>query len=98
MGGAIVEHTTREPVKQTIFSEIHNKRFTMAGEAPICSGKLFDKFGYNANMTAARAVLDGRYIASEGSDQATLDLFAEVAKIRRRVPQDSISVCITPQQ
>ncbi len=33
-GGAIVEHTTWEPVKQTIFSEIHNKRYTIAREAP----------------------------------------------------------------
>jgi hypothetical protein len=82
MGGAIIKHTTRESVEQTIFSEIHNTRYTMAGEAPICNGKLFDKFGYTANTTAARAVLDGTYIAPEGSDQATLDLFAEVAKIR----------------
>ena len=98
MGGAIVKHTTQEPVKQMIFSEIHNKRFTMAGEAPICNSKLFDKFVYTANTTAARAVLDGTYVAPEGSDQATLDLFAEVAEICRRVPQDPVSVCITPQQ
>ena len=53
MGGAIVEHTTQEPVEQTIFSKIHNKRFTMAGEAPICNGKLFDEFRCTANTTAA---------------------------------------------
>ncbi len=41
-GGAITEHTTRKPVEQTIFSEIHNNRYTMAGKAPICNGKLFD--------------------------------------------------------
>jgi hypothetical protein len=57
--GAIAEHNTRKPVEQTIFSEIHNKRFTMAGEAPICNGKLFQEFGYTANTEAARAVLDG---------------------------------------
>jgi hypothetical protein len=68
----------------------------MVGEALICNSKLFDKFGYTADTTAARAVLDGMYIAPEGSDQATLDLFAEVAEICRRVPQDSVSVCITP--
>jgi hypothetical protein len=48
-GGAIAEHTTCKLVEQTIFSEIHNKRYTMAGEAPICYGKLFAKFGYTAN-------------------------------------------------
>ena len=94
----IIKHTTREPVKQTIFYEIHNKRYTMAGEAPICKGNLFNKFGYTANTTAAWAVLDGTYIAPEGSDQATLDLFAEVTEIRWRVPQDLGSICITPQQ
>jgi hypothetical protein len=88
MGGVIAEHTTREPVEQTIFSEIHNKRYMMAGEAPICNSKLFNKFGYTANTVAAQAVLDGTYMAPVGSNQATLDLFAEVAEIRRQVPQD----------
>jgi hypothetical protein len=97
-GGSIAEHTTRKPVEQTIFSEIHNKRYTMASEAPICNGKLFAKFGYTANTGAAQAVLDGTYVAPEGSDQAILDLFAEVAEIRWQVPQDSVSICITPQQ
>jgi hypothetical protein len=97
-GGGIVEHTTQEPVEQTIFSEIHNKRFTMAGEAPICNGDLFDEFGYTANTTAGRDVLDGTYVAPDGTDQATVDIFAEVAEIRQRVPQDSVSICITPQQ
>ena len=80
-GGTITEHTTREPVEQKIFSKIHNKRYTMAGEAPICNGKLFDEFGYIARTEAAQAVLDGTYVAPEGSDQATLDLFAELAEI-----------------
>jgi hypothetical protein len=97
-GGAIVEHTTRSSVEQTIFSEIHNKRYTMAGEAPICNGVLFDEFGYTANTAAGRDVLDGSYVAPVGTDQATLDLFAVVADIRQRVPQDSVSICITPQQ
>jgi hypothetical protein len=56
-----------------IFSEVHNKRFTMAGEAPICNGKLFEELGYTPNTTAAQAILDGSYIAPEGLDQATLD-------------------------
>ena len=64
----------------------------MAADAPICNGKLFDKFGYIARTEAAQAVLDGTYVAPEGSDQATLDLFAEVAKIRRQIPMDSVSI------
>ncbi len=58
-GGAITEHTTREPVEQKIFSEIHNKQYTMAGEAPICNGKLFDEFGYTARKEATQANLNG---------------------------------------
>ena len=58
-GGGIVEHTTQEPVKQTIFSKIHNKRYTMAGAAPICNGKLYEELGYTTNTTAAWVILDG---------------------------------------
>jgi hypothetical protein len=55
-------------VEQTIFSEIHNKRYTMAGEAPICNGDLFEEFGYTSNTTAGRAVLNGTYVAPAGTD------------------------------
>ncbi len=70
----------------------------MAGEAPICNSKLFAKFGYTANTGAAQAILDGTYVVPEGSDQATLDMFAEMAEIHWQVPQDSVSICITLQQ
>ena len=70
----------------------------MAGEAPICNGYLFEEFGYTANTRAGQAVLDGTYVAPDGTDHATMELFAEVAAIRQRVPQDSVSICITPQQ
>ncbi len=70
----------------------------MAGEAPICNGKLFEELGYTANTPAGWAILDGTYITPEGSDQATLDLFVKVANICRQVPQNSLSICITPQQ
>jgi hypothetical protein len=43
--GLIVEHTTQDSVERTIFSKIHEKRYTLAGEAPICNGKLFQDFG-----------------------------------------------------
>jgi len=56
----------------------------MAGEAPTCNGDLFDAFGYTANTTAGRAVLDGTYVAPDGTNQATLDLFAAVAEILER--------------
>ena len=62
-GGSIMEHTTQESVERTIFSKVHEKHYTLAGEAPICNGDLFQDFGYCANTLASRAVLDGTYVA-----------------------------------
>ena len=97
-GEAIVEHSTQERVKQTIFAEIHNKRYTMPGEVPICNDKWFNKFSYASNTPALRAVLDGKYVTPQDSDKATQDLFDEIAAIRRRVSKDSVSVSFTPNQ
>jgi hypothetical protein len=33
----IMEQTTQDAVEQTIFSEIHEKWYTLAGEVPICT-------------------------------------------------------------
>jgi hypothetical protein len=70
-GGAILDHSTQERVKQIIFSKIHNKQYTMAGETPIYNGEWFNKFGYTSNTPALRAVLDGLYLAPQDSDKAT---------------------------
>ncbi len=58
-GRAIMERNTQNTVKQLIFSEVHKKQYTLAGEAPICNGTLFQEFGYTASTPASRAVLDG---------------------------------------
>jgi hypothetical protein len=89
-GGVILEHSTQERVKRTIFSEIYNKQYTMMGEAPICIGELFNKFGHTANTPASRAVLDGMYVAPQDSYMATWDLFDEITSILRRIPEDSV--------
>jgi hypothetical protein len=57
------------------------KRYTLAGEAPICNGELFNQFGYTVNTLASKAVLDGTYQAPVGTDTATSDLFMEIAAI-----------------
>ena len=75
-----MEKTTQETVEQGIFSEVHNKRYTLAGEAPICNGELFQDFGYLANTPASNAVLDGTYTMPLESDQSTADLFVEIAR------------------
>jgi hypothetical protein len=84
--------------EQTIFSEIHEKWYTLADEAPICNGELFNQFGYTANMPASNAVLDRTYEAPPNSDVATNELFAEIAAIRRLVTANSVSIVITAEQ
>jgi hypothetical protein len=96
--GAIMEQTTQDAVEQTIFSEIHKKRYTLAGEAPICNGNLFQDFGNTAMTPASRAVLDGTYVSPPSSDAATSELFAEISNIYCLVPTDSVLITITPLQ
>jgi hypothetical protein len=96
--GLVSESTTKDTVEAAIFREVHDKCYTLAKEALICSRRPFDDFGYVANSPAARAVLDGTYQAPEGSDIATKELFDEVAAIRRLIPKDSVPTIITPDQ
>jgi hypothetical protein len=96
--GTIMERMTQETVKRMIFLEIHKKRYMLAGEAPICNGDLLEDFGYTVVTPASCAVLDGTYVAPPNSDAATLELFAEIAHIRRLVPAGSVSIVITPEQ
>jgi hypothetical protein len=85
-------------VENTIFSEIHEKRYTLAGKAPICNGELSNQFGYRANTPASKAVLNGTYQAPVGTDTAASDLFAEIAAIWKTVPENSVSIIISPEQ
>jgi hypothetical protein len=97
-GGAIMERTTKDTVENTKFSEIHEKRYTMAGEAPICNGDLFDQFRYMANTPASRDVLYGKYVAPDNADAATMELFTEIAAIRKQIPANLVSIVISPEQ
>jgi hypothetical protein len=94
----VSESTTKEMVEDAIFREVHNKQYTLAKEAPICSRNLFDDFGYVANTPASRAVLDGTYQPPPNSDTATKELFDKIVAIRRIIPKDSASTVITPEQ
>jgi hypothetical protein len=84
-----MERTTQVEVEQTISSEIHEKWYTLAVEAPTCKGNLFQDFGYMATTPASRAVLDGTYILPPSSDTGTSELFAEIS---------NICITITPSQ
>jgi hypothetical protein len=97
-GGAILERTTQDAVKNRIFTKIHEKRYTLAGKAPICNGELFKQFGYMANTPASKAVLNGTYAAPVDTDTATKELFTEIAAIRKKVPANSVSIVISPEQ
>ncbi len=88
----------QDKVEQTIFSEIHEKRYTLAGKAPICNGVLFEQFRYTANTPASKVVLDGTYQVPANLDTATIELFDKIAAICRLLPASSISIVITPEQ
>jgi hypothetical protein len=96
--GIFLELSTKETVEDAIFREVHDKQYTLAKEAPICSGNLLNNFGYVANTPASKAVLDGTYQPPPNSDTATVELFDETAAIRWIVPKDSASPVITPEQ
>jgi hypothetical protein len=81
-----------------IYAEVHDKRYMLAREAPICNGRLFNDFSYVANTPASRAILDGMYQAPANSDIATKELFDKIAAIRRIIPKDSAPIIITPEQ
>ena len=93
-----MERTTQESVEQSIFSEVHEKGCTLAGEAPICNDDYFQQFGYTANTPAPQRVLDGTYNCPENSDKATRELFNKIATIRKLIPKDSVSIAITLAQ
>ncbi len=88
----------QEPVEDAIFSKVHGMRYTLAKEAPVCSGKLFHDFGYLANTPALKAVLDGTYLPPLNSDMATKELFNKIAAIRKIILKDSVSLVSTPAQ
>ncbi len=96
--GLILESKTKETVEKAIFREVHDKQYIMAKEAPICSGKFFDNFGYVANTPASRAVLDGSYETPPDTDGATTELFNKIARIRQIIPKDSAPIIITAEQ
>jgi hypothetical protein len=87
-----------EAVDDTIYSEVHEKRYMLAEEAPIGSGKLFEDFGYVANTLVSKAVLDGTYQPPPDSDAVIKKLFTKIAAIRKVISKDSVSLLITPGQ
>ena len=93
--GNMTEFNTQEDVQKAIWSEVHQSRYHLAEEAPICNGDLRAEFGYNATSQAARDVLEGRYEFSVDFHDATRRLMEAIADIRQVVPEDSVDRIIT---
>ncbi len=96
--GLATELNTQELVEDAIFSKVHGSRYTLANEAPVCNGRLFEDIRYLATTPASKAVLDGTYLPPSDSDTATKELFNKIEAIRRMIPKDSVSLVITPVQ
>jgi hypothetical protein len=87
----------KEDLHEAIWENIHCERFYLAEEAPMCSGPLRGIFGYNSVTPIAKAILEGTYQYPPDFDEATKEILQEWALIRIRVPNNSITTTITPE-
>jgi hypothetical protein len=71
----VINYKTEEGVQETIFNEVHQKRYNLAEEAPICQGRLRGQFSYISTSPTAKTVLDGTYGFPPNMDVATRELF-----------------------
>eukprot|EP00956_Cyclotella_meneghiniana_P010715 scaffold14988_cov36-Cyclotella_meneghiniana.AAC.2 len=95
--GNLTEYNTQQEVQEVIWSEVHQSRYHLAEEAPICQGKLRGEFGYSATSLAARQVLSGEYQFGEDFDTATRRIMKVIADIRATVPVDSVDRIISTE-
>ena len=93
--GDITEHSGQAAMQEAIWSEIHDQRFYLAEQAPICQGRLREDFGYLAQTQTAREVLAGTYVYPPDFDEATRELCEECARIRLRIPPCSVATNVT---
>ena len=85
-------------MQTAIWDEIHGRRFYLAEQAPICQGTLREDFGYMAATEVAKSVLEGTYEYPADFDPATRELIEECARIRQKIPPNSVSPEITGNQ
>jgi hypothetical protein len=77
---------------------MQNKQFFLAESAPICNGELRDQFGYCADMDQANTILDGEYMAVEKVDNATVELFGEIGRIKAAKGNETTKDTITGEE
>jgi hypothetical protein len=93
--GGVIDYDTEEMVQEAIFNEFHHKWYNLADEAPICQGELRGQFGYILTLPTVKTVLDGTYEFSPDMDEATRELFEEIAQIQTIVPLYSVTGVIS---
>ena len=93
--GTLTEHITQESIEEAIFNNIHQKRFSLAEVAPACNGRLRGLFGYNAATVTAKRILNGTFDYPDNFDRATKEICEECARIRLKVPKNSINLSIS---
>ena len=94
-GGNILKHEGKENVEEAIRAKIHDERFYLAEEAPICNGKLKGEFGYLVRTDVVKKVLDGTYSYANDFDEATREYLQECARTRAIVPENSVDTVLT---
>eukprot|EP00956_Cyclotella_meneghiniana_P026049 scaffold55510_cov37-Cyclotella_meneghiniana.AAC.1 len=93
--GDTTEYRTQKEVQNVIWREVHQKRYHMAEEAPICQGALRGQFGYNATSLAAKQVLAGTYEFEDDFHNGTARIMKAIADIRGKIPINSVDKIIT---
>jgi hypothetical protein len=77
----VIDYKTKESVQEAIFTEVHRKRYNLVEEALICHGALRGQFSYISTSPMAQTILDGTYNFPPNMDEATKELFVEIAQI-----------------
>lgn len=96
--GGVEEYTTKDEANAAIFRKVHQKRFFLVEEAPICQGTLRESLGYLSRSQTAEDIINGTYNYPPEVDEATQDLCLECAQIRTIIPEDSVSPTIKTKQ
>ena len=93
--GTITDLEGKDVIEKAILSRIHDTRFYLAEQAPICQGTMRGKFGYLAINDASKRFLSGTYHYPAEFDQATREIMEECACIHRLIKPTPTSDSIT---
>ena len=93
--GETVELKSQEEVQEMIWKEVHQSRYHLAEEAPICQADLRQEFGYNADARAAHQILSGTYEFSPTFHTETRRLMESIMEFCKAIPEDEVDKVIT---